>query len=185
MIDINRMDELILVDSDNNVTGYAEKESCHLIPTSLHRAFSIFIFNSKGEMLVQKRSRLKKTWPGFWSNACCSHPRRGERTEDAATGRLQLEMGFTCPLKYLFHFQYQSEYDDTYGENEVDHVFLGLYDGTPDPNSDEVEDWRSIRIQELLKDVERHQAKYTPWFKIALPLVASHLPQDADTPVTG
>ena len=171
------MDTLVLVDAKDNVIGYDEKASCHLTPTKLHRAFSIFIVNSKGEMLVHKRSSLKTTWPGFWTNACCSHPRRGESLEEATEKRLLFEMGFVCPLEYLFRFEYKSDYDETYGENEVDHVFFGLYDGVPKPNKGEVEDWKFVRLAELLEDVETRGARYTPWFKIALPRVAEHIQQ--------
>jgi isopentenyl-diphosphate delta-isomerase len=169
------MDTLILVDSKDNVIGYDEKESCHLMPTKLHRAFSIFIINLKGEMLIHKRSSLKKTWPGFWTNACCSHPRKGETLEEATKKRLLFEMGFTCPLEYLFRFEYKSDYDQIYGEYEVDHVFFGLYNGTPDANGDEVEDWKFIGLPELLEDVEVHGPRYTPWFKIALPRVVAYI----------
>ena len=134
------MDTMILVDSDDNVIGCDEKEACHLVPAKLHRAFSIFIVNSKGEMLIHRRSSLKKTWPGFWTNACCSHPRKDESLEEATGKRLFFEMGFTCPLTYLFHFEYKADYDGVYGENEVDHVFLGFYDGPVNPNRDEVEE---------------------------------------------
>ncbi len=120
------MDLLVLVDSEDNIMGYDEKENCHFIPTRLHRAFSIFIINSKGEMLVHKRSRLKNTWPGYWTNACCSHPRKGETLNDATQRRLREELGFACPLKYIFKFQYKSDYDRKYGENEIDNVFIGF-----------------------------------------------------------
>jgi isopentenyl-diphosphate delta-isomerase len=169
------MDTLILVDSEDNVVGYGEKENCHLIPTKLHRAFSIFVINSKREMLVHKRSSLKKTWPGFWTNACCSHPRKGETLEEATKKRLLFEMGFTCSLEYFFRFEYKADYDKIYGENEVDHVFFGLYDGTPNPNGDEVEEWKFIGLSELLEDVKVNDARYTPWFKIALPQVINYI----------
>ena len=171
------MDTLILVDSKDDVIGYDEKESCHLLPAKLHRAFSIFIIDSKGEMLIHKRSSLKKTWPGFWTNACCSHPRKGESLEEATKNRLMLEMGFTCPLQYLFRFEYASDYDERYGENEIDHVFFGLYDNRPDPNRDEVEEWKFIGLSELLEDVEARSALYTPWFKMALPRVVDYTQQ--------
>jgi isopentenyl-diphosphate Delta-isomerase len=171
------MDTLILVDSEDNVVGYEEKEECHLIPTKLHRAFSIFIINPKGEMLIHKRSSLKKTWPGFWTNACCSHPRKAESLEEATEKRLRFEMGFSCPLEYLFRFEYKTDYNGIYGENEVDHVFYGLYDGRPYPNSDEVEDWKFMGLSGLSEDVEKHGRIYTPWFKIALPRVIDYIQQ--------
>ena len=116
-------DFLILVDENDNEVGYEEKELCHLLPTKRHRAFSIFIFNSAGKILIHKRSALKKTWPGFWTNACCSHPRKGESLEEATARRLQEELGFQTQLIHLFTFLYHADYDGTYGENEIDHVF--------------------------------------------------------------
>jgi isopentenyl-diphosphate Delta-isomerase len=169
------MDMLILVDAEDNISGYDEKENCHLIPTKLHRAFSIFIINSKGEMLIHKRSTLKDTWPGFWTNACCSHPRKEESLDNATQRRLMEEMGFTCPLKYLFKFQYRSDYDKKYGENEVDHVFIGFYDGTLKPDKNEIEEWKFIGIDTLQEDVKNYPAKYTPWFMKALPGVISSI----------
>ncbi len=173
------MDRLILVDSDDNVIGYEDKEACHLIPTKLHRAFSIFIINSRQEMLIHKRSSLKKTWPGFWTNACCSHPRKGEDLAEATGKRLLFEMGFTCPLEYLFRFEYKTEYDETYGENEVDHVFLGVYGGPVNPNPDEVEEWKFVALPDLLQDVEVNASRYTPWFKIALTPMIDRIRQAA------
>jgi isopentenyl-diphosphate Delta-isomerase len=172
------MDMLILVDAEDNIAGYDEKENCHLIPTKLHSAFSIFIINSKGKMLIHKRSGLKETWPGFWTNACCSHPRKGESLEHATQRRLMEEIGFTCPLKYLFKFQYQSDYDKKYGENEVDHVFIGFYDGPLKPDKNEIEEYKFIGIDTLLKDVKNHPANYTPWFMKALPGVINHIRQN-------
>ena len=169
------MDMLILVDYEDSIVNYEEKESCHLIPTKLHRAFSIFIINSKGEMLIHKRSGLKNTWPGFWTNACCSHPRKGEELENATKRRLLEEMGFVCELEYLFKFQYQSDYDKKYGENEVDHVFIGFYDGELKPDKNEIEEWKFVGTDALLEDVKNYPEKYTPWFMKALPQVMKHL----------
>ncbi|MBA4418739.1 MAG: isopentenyl-diphosphate delta-isomerase [Syntrophus sp. (in: bacteria)] len=168
-------DLLILVDKDDNPVGSGEKTQCHLIPAPLHRAFSIFIVNSKGEILIHKRSALKKTWPGFWTNACCSHPRAGESLEIATERRLQEELGFTAPLQYLFTFKYEAEYDQEYGEKEIDHVFLGLYDGRITHDPDEIDDWRFVEADELKTDIETCPEIYTPWFKLAMPLVMNHL----------
>ena len=167
-------DELILVDKDDNVTGYEEKERCHLVPTKLHRAFSIFIFNPKGEMLIHKRASLKKTWPGYWTNACCSHPRKGEAREEAAVRRLREELGFETPVAHLFSFRYEADFDGQYGENEIDHVFLGIYEGAVNPDPDEIEEWKFIGVEALLKDVACSET-YTPWFREALPGVLARL----------
>lgn len=174
------MDELILVDANDNDAGYAEKESCHLIPMKLHRAFSIFILDNTGAMLIHKRSPAKKTWPDFWSNACCSHPRKGEDLSDAVTRRLQEELGFTCPLRHLFHFSYKSNYDNEYGEYEIDHVFIGQYDGKIRPNPDEITDFKFVTLKELSRDVEDRPDQYTPWFKKALPKVIQYITTNKD-----
>ncbi|MBI5347324.1 MAG: isopentenyl-diphosphate Delta-isomerase [Candidatus Aenigmarchaeota archaeon] len=162
------MDTLILVDSKDNEVGYEEKEKCHITPTKLHRAFSVFIFNSKGQMLIQKRSSKKNTWPGFWTNTCCSHPRKGEQLEDAVVRRLKEELGISCALEEIFKFEYKADYDKKWGENEVDHVFVGTYDGPIKPNKAEVEAFRFVDVDQLKKDVKNNPGKYTPWFKTAL-----------------
>jgi isopentenyl-diphosphate Delta-isomerase len=169
------METLILVDEKDTEIGYEDKERCHLIPTQLHRAFSIFIINKAGSMLVHKRSFAKKTWPGYWTNACCSHPRRGENLEGATQRRLLEEMGFQCPLEHLFSFSYRASYDARYGEYEFDHVFLGTYEGQVKTNPDEVEDWRYISIDELRGHVKSYPGAYTPWFRRALPRVLRHI----------
>jgi len=172
------MDLLVLVDSEDNIMGYDEKENCHFIPTRLHRAFSIFIINSKGEMLVHKRSRLKNTWPGYWTNACCSHPRKGETLNNATQRRLREELGFACPLKYIFKFQYKSDYDRKYGENEIDNVFIGFYDGPMKPDKDEIEECKFIRIEELQEDMKNNPDSYTPWFIKAFPEIVNIIPKN-------
>jgi len=169
------METLILVDKDDKEIHYKEKEECHLIPVKLHRAFSIFIINKKHQMLIHKRQNSKKTWPGFWTNACCSHPRKDENLEKATKRRLQEELGFTCNVKPLFKFHYEENYDDKYGENEIDHIFFGIYNGDIKPNDDEIEEHKFVPIDELMEDVRKHQEKYTPWFKKALPEVLNCL----------
>lgn len=162
------MDQLILVDSKDNVLGYAEKEKCHHGKPILHRAFSIFLFNNKGEMLITKRSSLKKTWPGFWSNAVCSHPRKDEETHAAAVRRLEEELGITSSLAYLFKFEYSADYDGEWGEHELDWVFAGKISEEPKADRDEIEDWKFISVEQLRQDVKNRPEKYTPWFKICL-----------------
>ncbi|MGD9578873.1 MAG: isopentenyl-diphosphate Delta-isomerase [Syntrophorhabdus sp.] len=165
------IDEIILVDQRDNDIGSEEKDACHRIPTKLHRAFSIFIVNQHGNMLIQKRAATKKTWPGFWSNACCSHPKKGENISDSTQRRLSEELGFTCPLQHISSFHYKADYDKEFGENEIDHVFVGQFDGVIKSNKDEIEDWRFVSIEELSDDVHKHPQKFTPWFKKALPKV--------------
>lgn len=159
------MEMLILVDKNDKETGYEEKEKCHAHPAKLHRAFSIFIFNRKGQMLIHKRSRLKKTWPGFWTNACCSHPRKGESVHAAAKRRLKEELGFSCSLKEAFSFVYKASYDKKWGESEFDHVFMGKYDGAIKPDKTEIDEWKFVDTEWLKKDVRESPEKYTPWFK--------------------
>lgn len=168
-------DMLILVDDDDREIAFKDKQSCHLIPATLHRAFSIFIVNSKGEMLIHKRQRTKMTWPGYWTNACCSHPRKGEDLEEATKRRLAEELGIACNIRPLFRFHYTADYDATYGEHEVDHVFLGIYDGDVRPNHDEIEEHRFMPITRLMEDLKVRSHEYTPWFIMALPGVLEHL----------
>jgi isopentenyl-diphosphate Delta-isomerase len=171
----NHMEMLILVDKDDKEINYKEKESCHLIPAALHRAFSIFIVNTESRILIHKRQSTKKTWPGFWTNACCSHPRQGEDLKEATKRRLQEELGIACDVKPLFTFHYKADYDEKYGEHEIDHVFLGVYDGVVRPNNDEIQEHKFVPIDELVEDVRKHPDKYTPWFKQCLPGVLKYL----------
>jgi len=169
------MEMLILIDEKDREKGYREKESCHLIPATLHRAFSIFIVDSKRRMLIHKRQLTKKTWPGFWTNACCSHPKKDEDLGQATQRRMQEELGIACEVKPLFRFHYKADYDRQYGEHEIDHVFLGVYDGDFKPNDDEIQEHKFVPIDELIEDVRIHSSEYTPWFKLALPRVLEYL----------
>ena len=116
---------LILVDEKDNITGYKNKLECHEGEGILHRAFSIFIFNDAGELLLQKRSAQKHLWPNYWSNSCCSHPRKGEELENATQRRLAEELGISTPLKHLFTFQYYAPYKNIGSEREMCAVFIG------------------------------------------------------------
>lgn len=163
---------VILVDPHDRQIGVEEKMKAHR-EGKLHRAFSVFVFNENGEMLLQKRAPTKYHSGGLWTNACCSHPRPGETVEQAASRRLQEEMGFTCILKKAFHFIYRAELDQGLIEHEVDHIFIGHYDaatqsGDFNPNSQEVVDYRWVNVDTLKRDVLTCPEKYTTWFKIAL-----------------
>jgi isopentenyl-diphosphate Delta-isomerase len=162
-------DELILVDEQDNVVGYEEKLRAHQNGGRLHRAFSIFIFNSAGEMLLQRRAPGKYHFGGLWTNSCCSHPRRGQSTLDAAHLRLREEFGFDTSLRELFSFVYRAN-DPGSGltEYELDHVFVGQFDGTPQANAEEIGEWRWISPAALLADVRARPGAYTPWFAIAV-----------------
>ncbi len=156
---------LILVNKNDKITGFEEKSRCHSLKGFLHRAFSIFIFNKRGELLFQQRSRYKPLWPLFWSNSCCSHPRKGEQILATAKRRLQEELGFTTNLKHIYKFYYRAEYKKIGSENEICYVLLGNYDGQVKSNPQEVNDYRWIKIAELKKDILNNPEKYTPWFK--------------------
>ena len=162
------MEEVILVDEDDNQIGTEEKLKAHMDGGKLHRAVSVFIFNSKGEMLLQQRAAGKYHAPGLWSNACCTHPRPGETVEEAASRRLKEEMGFTCPLKKIFTTVYEADVGGGLTEHEFDHVFGGSFDGEPDPDPEEVSEFKWMSPEELVKDMSEDPEKYTPWFRILL-----------------
>ena len=169
------MEQVILVDEADNELGYEEKHECHKIPVKLHRAFSIFILNHNGQLLITRRAETKYHWGGFWSNACCSHPRKDEPIELAARRRLEEELRFSCNLKFLFKFIYKADFDGVWGEHELDHVFIGHYKGTVSPDAEEVDEFKWVGAEELQKDMKEHPDKYTPWFKIMLPRVLENL----------
>ncbi len=157
---------LILVNEQDEVVGYLDKASCHVGDGVLHRAFSIFIFNDRGELLLQQRSDQKWLWPRFWSNSCCSHPRKGEDMETAIHRRLQEELGFDTPLHYLYKFQYHARYNDRGSENELCYVYIGKYDGSVQVNPNEIAAWRWISPEALEQEMAQHPERFTPWFKM-------------------
>lgn len=167
-------EKLILVDKNDNEVGTEEKMKAHEDGT-LHRAFSVFIFNDRDEMLLQQRAKSKYHSGGLWTNACCSHPRPGETVEQAAHRRLVEEMGFDCPLEVKFNFIYRAEFDDGLIEHELDHVLFGKYEGAIHFNPDEVEDYLWVSIESLKKDMAENSDNYTVWFKIAFKEVDSLL----------
>lgn len=160
-------EKIILVDRDDLELGSIEKMEAH-VKGILHRAFSIFIFNKNGEMLLQKRASHKYHSGGLWTNTCCSHPNWGETLKDAVNRRLQEEMGFGCELKEVKSFLYRAELDNNLIEHELDHIFIGHYDGEPVINKSEVEDWKWINIKELKKEILEEPEKFTYWFKFAM-----------------
>lgn len=167
-------DFVILVDENDNEIGIEEKMKAHE-DAKLHRAFSIFIFNSKGEMLLQKRACSKYHSGCLWTNATCSHPRPGETVGQAAHRRLQEEMGFDAEFNKAFDFVYKAEFDHGLTEHEFDHVFIGNYDGPINLNSEEAEDYKWIELETLKKDIEENPENYTVWFKIAFENVLKHI----------
>jgi isopentenyl-diphosphate Delta-isomerase len=166
--------EVILVDEHDVQTGTMEKMEVHQ-KALLHRAFSVFIFNSKGEMLLQQRAKNKYHSASLWTNACCSHPKPGEETLMAAEIRLQEEMGFNTALTKAFDFVYKAPFDNGLTEHEFDHVFIGNYDGDIVPNADEVSDYCFKTVEEIKNSIQTHPQKYTEWFKIAFPKMEAYL----------
>lgn len=161
------LEELILVNPDDEEVGTMNKLDCHQGNGVLHRAFSIFIFNEQGDTLLQQRSRQKMLWPGYWSNACCSHPRTGESAEEAAQRRLQEELGLSVELSYLYKFEYQANFGDIGSENELCWVWLGITDDQEiNPNLNEVAAWRFFGTAELDAELSNNSAAYTPWMKM-------------------
>ena len=166
--------EVILVTELDEEIGKMGKMEAHQ-KAILHRAFSVFIFNSKGEMLLQQRARNKYHSAELWTNACCSHPSPGEDTLSAASRRLVEEMGFSTSLKKIFEFTYKTHYDNGLTEHEFDHVFSGTYEGNIKPDPEEVKDYCFKNLDEIEASLESHPAKYTSWFHIAFPKVKSSL----------
>lgn len=166
-----KIERVILVDENDAEVGTEEKMKSHENGGKLHRAFSIFIFNSDGKLMLQKRAEGKYHCGGLWTNTCCSHPRPGETLEEATQRRLEEEMGFSCPLKKIFKFQYKADFSNGLTENEIDHVFIGKYGGEPELNEEEACEWKWVNLEELEEDIDKNPEKYTPWFKVSIPKV--------------
>jgi len=166
--------EIILVDEKDNEIGTGEKMTVHN-EGKLHRAFSVFIFNSKNELMLQQRAKTKYHSPGLWTNTCCSHPKPGEKTIDAAKRRLKEEMRFNCDLQEAFSFIYKAKFDNGLSEHEYDHVFIGKFDGNPKPDKNEAGDWKWISILELENDMKRNPDNYTYWLKVSIDKLVSYL----------
>lgn len=170
-------DLVILVNERDEEVGTMEKMEAHR-KALLHRAFSIFIFNGRGEMLLQRRALTKYHSGGLWTNACCSHPRPGEMVAAAATRRLKEELGFVTKLKQAFSFIYKAPFDNGLTEHEYDHVLTGGYDGRIHPDSDEVSDYCYKSMEEIRDNLSSHPKKYTEWFRIAFPRLEEYLAAD-------
>lgn len=167
-------DRVILVDEQDRPVGTEEKLRAHE-EGALHRAFSVVVFNSDGQMLLQQRSPSKYHSGGLWSNTCCSHPRPGEPVEAAARRRLKEEMGFTCDVEPVFTFTYRVRLG-TLWEHELDHVLVGRYDGTPAPDADEVGSWKWVDLEDLKVDMQAHPEQYTYWFRVLIDRLADTSP---------
>lgn len=169
--------EVVLVDEFDQPIGRAEKQQAH-IDGALHRAFSIFIFNSAGQLLLQQRALHKYHSAGLWSNSCCSHPQPDQPLLEAADQRLQEEMGFRCELHKAFQFTYKTRLENGLTEHEVDHVLIGTFEGQPEPNSEEVKAYRWVSLPELNVALQQQPAHYSYWLKHCWPLLLEHLRLD-------
>ena len=166
-------EHVILVDREDVPKGQMEKMEAHE-KGLLHRAFSVFIFNSKRELLLQQRALSKYHSGGLWTNTCCSHPRLGESNIHAARRRLKEEMGMDCNISYLFKFTYRAEFENGLTEHEVDHIFFGMTDELPVINPDEVESYKYMDLESLERDININPGAYTPWLRICLNKVVKH-----------
>ena len=167
-------ENVILVDNNDNQVGLMPKLEAHQ-KGLLHRAFSVFIFNGKYELLLQKRASSKYHSGGLWTNTCCSHPREGEDILDAANRRLIEEMGIDTSLRKVHDFIYKAELDNDLTEHEFDHVFYGVYNGDPIINKDEADDFKWIDMDSLNEDIKTNGDNYTIWFKIAFEYFYNYL----------
>jgi isopentenyl-diphosphate delta-isomerase len=168
------MEQVLLVDENDQEIGIMEKMQAHR-EGLLHRAFSVLIFNSKNELLLQKRAVKKYHSGGLWTNTCCSHPRPEEQIVTAANRRLKEEMGIQAELNPLFHFIYKTELDNDMIEHELDHVLIGISDSLPNLNPEEAEDYRFISLAELNKEIKAFPDNFTVWFKIIIQHYQDHL----------
>jgi isopentenyl-diphosphate Delta-isomerase len=160
-------DALILVDEADCEVGHMSRAQCHYGRGILHRAFSLLVFNHDGELLLQRRAASKRLWPLYWSNSCCSHPRRGETMESAIHRRLHEELGIRCALRFLFKFQYQAQFDDAGAENELCSVFIGRTAERVKPDPHEIADARWIGPEALSAEMAaRGPGYFTPWFAL-------------------
>ena len=158
-------EQVILVDEKDNPVGLMEKIKAHE-EAVLHRAFSVFVINKKGELLLQQRALHKYHSPGLWTNTCCSHQRPGETNIEAGRRRLREEMGMDCELEDMFWFIYRAEFDNGLTEHELDHVLVGYCDQNPVINPDEVVDFKWMDLESVRQDMKSHPDLYTEWFKI-------------------
>jgi isopentenyl-diphosphate delta-isomerase len=164
------MENVILVNEHDEEMGVMEKMAAHE-KALLHRAFSVFIFNKEGQMLLQQRAVRKYHSPSLWTNACCSHPKPHESTESAAKRRLSEELGFETELEKIFEFTYKADFSNGLTEYEYDHVYTGIYNGAVKPNPGEVLDFCYKSMEDIQQSLQSHPHKYTVWFAIAFPRI--------------
>jgi len=162
---------LVLVDQNDTVIGFGDKVESHLGEGVLHRAFSLFIFNEEGKLLLQKRADEKMLWPGYWSNSCCSHPYPEESYEEAAKRRAVEELSIVCDPTFVSKFVYNAKYQDIGSENELCAILISRTGQLPDPTVDEVSDWRWVSLNDLKKETKKTPEKFTPWFLLELEIL--------------
>ena len=167
-------EQVILVNEKDEPIGLMGKMEAHE-KGLLHRAFSVFIFNSKQEVLLQQRSACKYHSPNLWTNTCCSHPRAGETNQQAGERRLQEEMGLQVPLQEVFSFIYKAPFDNGLTEHEYDHVLIGYSDAQPQINPEEVASWKWLSLEAIKEDILQAPERYTAWFKIIFEEFYHHL----------
>jgi isopentenyl-diphosphate Delta-isomerase len=155
---------LIVVDESDRVTGFEEKEICHQGDGILHRAITVFIFDESGRLLLQKRSSRKPLWPQYWSGSVCSHPRRGETYDEAASRRLYEEIGLKTDICTVFKFRYHAHFDERGSEKEICTLFAGVSDRAIRVNADEIDECRFVEIPDLGREIELRPEVFTPWF---------------------
>jgi len=171
---------LILVDKNDMEIGLLDKTTVHQTGV-LHRAFSVFLFNSVGSLMLQRRALSKYHSPGLWSNTCCSHPRKGEKTSEAVSRRLKEEMGLECNMEFGFSFIYKFEFENHLTEHEFDHVYFGKSDDLPEPDPTEIKAWKYMSLHKLQDEIFLNPNNFSVWMKICLPKVIQHVKQKTDT----
>lgn len=157
---------LILVDADDREIGSLGKDACHDGDGVLHRAFSLFLFNDRGELLLQRRSKAKRLWPKYWSNSCCSHPRHGESMEAATARRLRQELDTAAELEFIYKFEYQARFAGKGSENEMCWVYLGRLGQEARANEAEIAELRFLSSRDLNREIDTVPERFTPWFKM-------------------
>jgi isopentenyl-diphosphate delta-isomerase len=167
-------EKVVLVNERDEKIGLMPKQEAH-IKGLLHRAFSVFVFNDKNELMLQQRAKHKYHSPGLWTNTCCSHQRDGEATLDAGKRRLQEEMGFTTLLKETTSFIYKAPFENGLTEHEYDHILVGTYNGEPEINPDEVAAWKWMELEDVREDIQNNPEQYTAWFKIIFDKFYNHI----------
>lgn len=163
----SELEELIVVDAEDRILDTRSKGDCHDGDGILHRAFSLFLFDADGRLLIQRRAADKRLWPLYWANSCCSHPRAGEETDEAAERRLEEELGIKSELEYLYKFQYQARFEDKGSENELCRVYIGRVNAAElNPNPLEIAEWRFLSVPGVDALIADEGAAVTPWFRM-------------------